>query len=127
MHRIVLLAFALNACATPIVRDGEWALSNLQGAPTDAPRPNLTIEGERMSGFAGCNRLTAQIETDPNVAAFFRGPVATTRMHCEGAAMDMERALLLALERTGDARIEDNMLIFFDVNNHEIMRFVRAR
>jgi hypothetical protein len=39
----------------------------------------------------------------------------------------MERALLEALERTGDARIEDGMLIFFDVNNREIMRFVRAR
>lgn len=121
---------ALAACASPsgaVDRDGEWTLSELAGAPPDAPRPTLTIAGAQMSGFAGCNRLSAQIETDPNVAAFFRGGPAVTRMYCQvNNAMAMEQAFLEALNRTGDARIEGGELVFFDVNARPIMRFERS-
>lgn len=125
--RALFLATALLACATPVNRDGEWALASLPGAPADAPRPTLSIAGARLSGFAGCNRVSATIESDGNVAAFFRGSVATTRMYCQGPAMEMERAFLAALERTGDARIESGALVFYDVNNSEIMRLESVR
>ncbi len=123
---LALATLFVVGCATPVDRNGSWVLANLPGAASDAPRPTLEIDDARMSGFAGCNRLTAAIETDPNVAAFFRGNVATTRMMCPGPAMEMERAFLDALNSTGDARVEGDDLVFFDVNSQEIMRFSRA-
>lgn len=127
--RVTILALALLGCAAaPVARDGNWVLAHLPGAPEDAPRPTLEIEGAQMSGFAGCNRFSATIETDPNVAAFFRGSPAATEMYCTDAhAMDMEGAFFDALTRTGDARIEGETLVFYDVNNQEIMRFAAAR
>lgn len=125
---VFVLALALLACAAPVRRDGEWALASLPGAPANAPRPTLSIAGDRLSGFTGCNRVVGAIESDGNVAAFFRGSPAVTEMYCEAnAAMEMERVFLEALERTGDARIEGGALVFFDVNNQEIMRFEAAR
>lgn len=130
LRPIMLSILALAACASPslaVDRDGAWTLSELAGAPSNAPRPTLTIAGSQMSGFAGCNRLSAQIETDPNVAAFFRGGPAVTRMYCQADnAMAMEHAFLEALNRTGDARIEGGALVFFDVNAQPIIRFERS-
>jgi heat shock protein HslJ len=118
----------LVACASHarVDRDGAWELAALPGAPEGAPRPQLTIDDVEISGFAGCNRFFAQIESDPNVAAFFRGSVGATRMYCQGAPMVMERAFLEALERTGDARIVGGELVFFDTQSQEIMRFRRV-
>ncbi len=126
--QVLFLGLALLACASPVQRDGEWALANLPGAPANAPRPTLTINGNQLSGFAGCNRVIATIESDGNVAGFFRGSPGVTEMYCEGnSAMEMEQAFLAALNRTGDARIEEGALVFYDADNREIMRFEPAK
>lgn len=125
------VALALLACAPPtgeqqqlaVQRDGAWALASLPGAPANAPQPTLTIAGDELSGFTGCNSVSATIESDPNVAAFFRSGPSATEMACEAPAMEMERVFLEALSRTGDARIEGRELVFYDVDNREIMRF----
>jgi heat shock protein HslJ len=123
----LLLASWLVGCATEVNRDGAWALADLTGAPKDAPLPTLAISSAHLSGFTGCNRVAGEIETDANVATFFRGGLAVTEMYCEaGEAMAMERAFLAALNRARDARIVAGELVFFDVNNREIMRFRRA-
>lgn len=123
------LALFVLGCATPPPMDvsapsGAWELEHLDDAPNDAPRrPTIEFTEDRVAGSAGCNRFTAQRETDSNVAAYFRGGIAVTRMACPGPAMEMERVFLAALERTGDIRVEDGKLRVFDANNHEIMRF----
>jgi heat shock protein HslJ len=120
---------ALAACASPMAmdRDGSWELAALRGAPAGVPTPNLRIDDTQISGFAGCNRYVGQIESDPNVAAFFRGSLAVTQMYCEGAPMQIEQAFLEALAQTGDMRSVGDDLVVFDTQNREIMRFRRAR
>ncbi len=126
------VAVALLACAPPtpgageqvaIQREGAWALASLPGASASAPQPTLTIAGDELSGFTGCNSVSATIESDPNVAAFFRSGPSATEMACEAPAMEMERVFLEALSRTGDARVEGRELVFYDVDNREIRGF----
>ncbi|MBY0563073.1 MAG: META domain-containing protein [Hyphomonadaceae bacterium] len=128
--RIAFLSvLALTACAAPSagLPQGEWRLAELSGAPMNAPRPTLIINGADISGFAGCNNFSGRVEDDPNVAAFFRDGVAVTEMYCEDPdAMAMERLFLNALNRTGDIRAEGNGIVFYDTDARPIMRFEPA-
>jgi heat shock protein HslJ len=82
--------------------DGAWRLVEQDGAPLPAGEhaPTLTIKGNVVTGFGGCNRYRGELrETAPG--EFVPGPHAliATRMACPGAATVIEDAFLAALGR----------------------------
>ncbi|RSS98915.1 META domain-containing protein [Streptomyces sp. WAC07149] len=84
--------------ATPPVPDApltatSWTVRSVAGTTAPADREarfTLTHEGQ-ASGTLGCNRFSAPVTVDGTTVAF--GPVTSTRMACEGAAGEVERAL----------------------------------
>lgn len=57
----------------------------------------MVVEGDRIAGSAGCNRYSATVASDAPTALAV-GPVAATRMACQGAAAEVESRYLPALE-----------------------------
>ena len=73
----------------------DWVLTDVDGAPA-AYSATLTIEGNRLSGKAPCNRYAGEmLGTPPNISF---GPMIATRMACD--ALDAEGAYLEALAAT---------------------------
>ena len=90
------------AVATFSDLDGEWNISELNGKMLDATgtQPFIVFDMTRkmMSGNAGCNRMSGQIEfsdTQKNIIKFPQ--IATTRMACPD--MNGEQEVLQALNK----------------------------
>lgn len=127
-HAFIAALLALSACATPIPPlnpgpnlDGEW-----REATRALHAPTITFEGERASGFAGCNRWFGQVRRGEGPALTF-GNVGSTRMMCEGGQMNIEREFLQALADTQMATLEGDTLILADIGGAETARFLRVR
>ncbi|MDV6374148.1 META domain-containing protein [Deinococcus arenicola] len=92
------LAAAQNAAPTT---DGTWTLTSLtdkqQGtsAVTGTDIPTLSVQGEQMSGSAGCNTFTTSGGLTGQTFRF--GPLATTRKLCEPAQNALETRYLNVL------------------------------
>ena len=79
---------AIAQTATPV----DWVLTDVDGAPA-AYSATLTIDGNRLSGKAPCNRYSGELlGTPPDVTI---GPMIATRMACD--ALAEEGAYLAAL------------------------------
>ena len=76
--------------------------------------PYLELEGGRVSGTGGCNRLTGTYETSGDTLRF--GPLATTRMACEEAVMRRETAFLAALAATTRFELAGSSLVLLDAD-----------
>ncbi|GAM97901.1 lipoprotein [alpha proteobacterium U9-1i] len=119
----------LAACATADMSpanpgpslDGEWREATRALHP-----PTITFEGERASGFAGCNRWFATVTRGEYPALTFSA-VGSTRMMCEGAQMTIEREFLAALGDTQMAAVEGDQLVLSDIAGAEVARFQRVR
>jgi copper homeostasis protein (lipoprotein) len=93
-----------------------WRLVELDGkavtAPADSARaPGLTllVDGHKVQGSAGCNRMMGSYQLSGSSLKF--GPLATTRMACPG--MDAEQAYLKALGATTRYEIVGTTLTLF--------------
>lgn len=76
--------------------EGQWQMRQLG----DQPLPDgvfLTFAEGRVSGRAGCNRVTGALAIGGE--AITLGPLAATRMACAPEAMQTENAVLQALSR----------------------------
>ena len=76
----------------------EWTAVEIDGVPIPEGdrQPTAAVAGDRLAGFGGCNRYTAQIrELSPGEIAI--GPVAGTRMACPEAEMQLENRFLTSL------------------------------
>jgi copper homeostasis protein (lipoprotein) len=80
-----------------------WRLVELEGRPMPAPSDStrapgftLLVDGHKVQGSAGCNRMMGTYQLTGASLKF--GPLATTRMACP--AMDVEQAFLVALDGT---------------------------
>jgi heat shock protein HslJ len=116
----------LSACTTPASSsapslDGEW-----REATRAIHAPTITFEGERASGFAGCNRWFGTVTRGEYPALSF-SQVGSTRMMCEGAQMNIEREFLAALGNTQAARVDGDQLVLAGADGAELARFLRAR
>ena len=113
----VLLALAgcagTGAGGTPgaTLTDTYWALLEVDGNSfpeyqgTREPHIVFRREGERVSGFAGCNAMAGGYEAAGDRLRV--GPLALTRMACLGAdATSMETAFVRGLELTASYRID---------------------
>ena len=85
-----------------------WMFVEVDGRPlagrsrTRPPSIELTADGQRVTGFTGCNRLLASYELAGDTLRF--GHLTTTRRACPRGA-ELERDLLAALEATRSHRI----------------------
>jgi len=112
MRAVFALAFFAAACVSAPAPstgsfNGEWTLISEAAQP-----PTLSFEGDRASGFAGCNRWFAQATRDGDALRF--GGIGATRMMCPPPRMEIETAFLGALERTRGARIQADTLTLID-------------
>lgn len=77
-----------------------WRLTHLDRR-TEVPEGvlvTLTVEGDRVSGSAGCNRYFGSVrESGPSELAI--GPLGSTRMACPEPKMETEHRFLKALEK----------------------------
>jgi heat shock protein HslJ len=91
------------ANATPALVGTTWRLTELGGKPAPlgqdgkAATLELIAEGNRASGFAGCNRMTGPYELHGDRLRL--GPLALTRMACM-KGMDLEKQYVETLQRT---------------------------
>lgn len=91
----------------------EWSLVSLNGKPADAGNGGkpatltLTTADNRVSGFAGCNRLAGSYEVAADSLTL--GPLILTRMACP-SGMELEQQFTGALGATRRYRIDDHRL-----------------
>lgn len=102
-----------------------WRLTRLGEEPViltenqRAPFFTLQSEGNRVSGFGGCNTFNGSFESEGEEISF--GRLATTMMACiEGE--DTERAFLGALDKTVNFRHIRHHLELLDENGELLLR-----
>jgi heat shock protein HslJ len=76
-------------------------------------------DAERVSGSAGCNRLSGQYKRKANALSFT--PLVTTRMVCPDA-MDVESRFLMALGQVARCRILGSRLELYDAKGTLLAR-----
>ena len=92
----------------PSLAGTSWRLTELGGKPAPVggnEKPatlELTADGNRATGFAGCNRASGTWEARGDSLRL--GPFAVTRMMCD-KGMDLEQAYLDALQKTRTYRL----------------------
>ncbi|MBF6348553.1 META domain-containing protein [Nocardia flavorosea] len=116
------------------IRGTEWTVTTLltpdariSSRTIDEVRPNLTIAGDgALTGFAGCNRMTGRAEiTETPDGAEIAFTAATTRMLCPPEVMEVEQAVLAALDGTAQATVDADTLTLRNPNGHGLT--LRAR
>ena len=99
-NALLLSLLALSACATASLGgrcDGrELVAEAVNDVPiTGTQPPTLLLQNGRASGSTGCNTFSGTYNLDQERLEF--GPLATTRMACEPAAMEQEARFLSIL------------------------------
>lgn len=107
-----------NPSVTPPERDHpltetHWRLVELNGKELTVGREQrgtlvLTEDGQRVSGFGGCNRLTGVYQLEANSLRFKN--MASTMMACPDPLMTEEREFVTALSATESYRISGKTL-----------------
>jgi heat shock protein HslJ len=101
---------------TAVLAGTIWRLVELGGKPApgeqDGKSPTLQLgtDGNRASGFAGCNRMSGTWEVRGDSLRL--GPFALTRMACF-KGMDLEQAYVDALQETRTFRLSAQGLELF--------------
>jgi heat shock protein HslJ len=92
---------------TPWVLDGIVTRDSVSSVPMGITA-GLAFEEDRVSVQTGCNSGGAPVEVSAETLAF--GPLVLTEVACEGAAMEVERAVTAVLSGTAAYRIEAGTL-----------------
>lgn len=78
--------------------DTNWTFVSIGGVDVSGDRPtSLQFDGTRLSGSAGCNRISGHYTSDGK--RLTAGPLIATRMACPGAAMTQEQAFLALMAK----------------------------
>ena len=119
----------LSACANlnsssrllSVIPDGEWRLLSITGEPVSAdPALDMTVDGEKLYGYSGCNRYRGLQQTDQALSV---GPLIATRMFCQKGA-DIETAYFAALEKTVKVELKAEQLTLLDADLRPLLVFV---
>jgi copper homeostasis protein (lipoprotein) len=124
--------FPGESCAGPTpasadLRGTHWRAVEIDGeavalaAGQRAPHFVLSAE-DRVSGFAGCNRIAGAF--DDSAERFRFAAVASTRMACPGPAGELEARFLAALDATVARSLEGHVLLLRDAEGAVRMRLV---
>jgi len=93
-----------------------------QGEKANPIQMAFDNKGEQLSGFAGCNRFTAQLNEDSR--GFIFEKIATTKMSCNPARSELENDFLYELN---DYRtiIRDGDRMLMIGNDREVLTFAQ--
>lgn len=91
-----------------LIDPGPWRLVLLDGTRFEARATLMQPEPGRIAGAAPCNRYSAALRVGP--PGFALGPVAVTRMFCDGA-MEDEARFLDALAAATSAEVTGDRLV----------------
>jgi len=103
-----------------------WKLIEINGQPAALGAGNrelhmvLTIEGDRVQGFSGCNKFTGNYQREDSQLHF--EPLASTRMACS-TGMEQEKRFLDALGNTVRYELSGESLSLYDRHDQLILRF----
>lgn len=107
-----------------------WVLTDFRGTAItangprkEAPRLEISLSENRVTGTTGCNRLSGPIKADTRQVLI--GPLVTTKMACQDAANQLESNLLNELGNLLTYRIGDGKLTLLR-NNKPIMTFKKV-
>ncbi|MEZ6022796.1 MAG: META domain-containing protein [Hyphomonadaceae bacterium] len=105
--------------------DTSWVLSDPH-APASAQAPTLEFaEGDRASGFAGCNQWFAQVDTANGGLRF--SAIGMTRRACPAPAMEIEQRFGATLAATQSATREGDTLVLMGAEGAPIAHFALTR
>ena len=133
MRAALFALLMLGACAQTPVNDAPPAqsathfLSGTKWLRIDDMNANphgatLDFEGNRASGYTGCNRWTADVTEDGERLRF--GMVAVTEMACASPMqMDTERNFLGVIDRARYAHFDRERLVLMDAQQNQIAEF----
>jgi heat shock protein HslJ len=103
-----------------------WRIESVKDvAAIDPAKTRLSVDAEgRVSTTVGCNQMSGMATITGSKLSF--GPVASTRMACEPALMDLEQKYGIALDGTRSFRVEGTLLKLMDESGAELVRLSRA-
>lgn len=109
------------------VIDGNWSLIQL-GEKNAADlgsntMPTLLIKDDQLSGFAGCNRYHGTFTQQNQQLAL--GPMAMTKMLCQGQAQNIEDDYLQALNKVDNYKVNSATLKLRDEDDQVLLIFTR--
>lgn len=78
-----------------------------------------------VAGYAGCNQYSAPYTVADNQITL--GPIAATKMACEGEQGEREVTFLAALQQTAGYEIERDSLTLLDANGNALMMFTAQK
>ncbi len=109
--------------------NGAWNVTEInENKVTDEELPSLVIDiqEQRLSGFAGCNRMFGTIILDDTPYGISFDQIATTRMACPD--MDTERDFVAALNRVkGFYLIDETHAALYQKPGKAILMLERAK
>jgi len=85
--------------ALSMLSANEWTLVEMDGQPLpkDIDPPLIHVEGQKLRGFAGCNRFTAPV-TESKPGEIDIGAAAAEKKACPPPQMDLEQKFLAQLD-----------------------------
>ncbi|MEU7146256.1 META domain-containing protein [Nocardia sp. NPDC046473] len=90
--------------------------AQIRSQTIDEVKPTLTIADDgAVSGTAGCNRMTGHA-TGPDIDLTFQ--IATTKMLCSPEVMEVEQAVLKALDGKTTATVDADTLTLRNLNGN---------
>lgn len=95
-----------------------WVAIELNGKPVDGPTLDYTTD--KVSGTGGCNRFNGPITIEDDAVQI--GPIAATRMTCEGKA-EVETQYFAALEAARSLVVEGDTLTLKAEDGHVLVKF----
>lgn len=120
----LMLAMALMATGPALADDDDgpptasWTAVELNGKPVEGLTLDYTTD--KASGTGGCNRFSGPISIEDDAIQI--GPLASTRMMCEGKS-EIESQYFAALEAARSFAIDGGMLIIKDDGGKVILKF----
>ncbi len=114
-----LLSPSPAAAFTTAVSDIEWRVVEIEGKPVDDAGV-LVFFRNQMGGRAACNRVFGQFGPTAEGGHAFQG-IGVSRMHCEGR-MELEQALLKALERMQSHKLDGRTLLLLDAHGKTLVK-----
>lgn len=104
-----------------------WELVELNGQPVQklAQVPYFTLEGDRISGFGGCNNFSGTYSLDAGASRIRFSQLTSTLKACI-AGMDVEKALQDVLGRADNYSLSGDSLTLNRARMAPLARFKAA-
>jgi len=135
----IILLTVINSCSTlqntrqeaqPDLLSGKWEMVrwkdkvDLKAAfPTGVPNFEIDSDKGSMSGFNGCNQITAKLRHNRQMASIQFFAISSTKIFCNTVP---ELELTNSLTRVNQYRVDDgNLTLLF--NKEVIMEFKRTK